>query len=404
MKRLCLSLLVLTFLLAAGSLPAQTDDVQTCVVVLSGQNRNRTVAGMIDVECGTVTPIVGHSAPFGNWGVASNYGQIRDTDQFRGWSHEDGPTTKRQWNSCTSFYPPPDCDHYNTPPGICRTQSSPSPVTHGTMVYRSTFETCDPTNVPGKTPTTYIGCQQEGGTVSQSSNYMTLYELDGWKSQYSGDGHDLVETLYFPGTSVTLTGCNYYGCPEKTSAWVDDDEDRDTSPLAHVDAQLRMTGRAYLEGTCGWTPPTTTPVIDSFTASPPTITAGESATLRWTTEGADSAAIDQGVGSVTPLAAGSVSVSPAATTKYTITATKGKGDDVVNVDRHGDHHRYCSPEAGTMSRASSLHFSPRGEAKWVRGPSGRGARRPRQQYGPLAFHESRDTNHGLQGFSLKTDH
>ena len=30
---------------------------------------------------------------------------------------------------------------------------------------------------------------------------------------------------------------------------------------------------------------------------------------------------------------------------------------------------------GTPCRTSSLHFSPRGEAKWVRGPSGRGASR-----------------------------
>ena len=166
MKKFCLALLVLIFLLAAslGSLPAQ-DSEQTCVVVLSGQNQNRTVAGLIDVECGTVIPLVGHSAPFGNWGVASNYGQIRDTDQFRGWSHEDGPTTKRQWNSCTSLYPKGNCDHYNTPPGICLTQSSPAIVTHGTMVYRTSFETCDPTDVPGETPTTYIGCQEHRGTA-----------------------------------------------------------------------------------------------------------------------------------------------------------------------------------------------------------------------------------------------
>ena len=57
-----------------------------------------------------------------------------------------------------------------------------------------------------------------------------------------------------------------------------------------------------------------------------------------------------------------------------------------------------------MCRASSLHVSPRGEVKCVREPSGRGASRPRQQRGPLAFHETRDTNHGLQGFSLKTNH
>ena len=44
-----------------------------------------------------------------------------------------------------------------------------------------------------------------------------------------------------------------------------------------------------------------------------------------------------------------------------------------------------------MSRASSLHVSPRGEVKCVRGPSGRGASRPRPQHVPLAFHETRNT-------------
>ena len=62
---------------------------------------------------------------------------------------------------------------------------------------------------------------------------------------------------------------------------------------------------------------------------------GGSTTLRWTTQGADSASLSQDVGddigavSATELAAGSRSVSPAETTKYTITATKGEGDDAV---------------------------------------------------------------------------
>ena len=68
----------------------------------------------------------------------------------------------------------------------------------------------------------------------------------------------------------------------------------------------------------------------TLTASPLSITRGASTTLSWTTEGADSASIDQGVGAVTPVDAGSVSVSPSSTTTYTITATKGEGDDAVS--------------------------------------------------------------------------
>ena len=70
---------------------------------------------------------------------------------------------------------------------------------------------------------------------------------------------------------------------------------------------------------------------------------------------------------------------------------------------------------GCSFRCSNLHFSPRGEAKCVRGPSGRGARRLARAgvlYGspaishffwskpgplPMLFtnHETRNTNHGL---------
>ena len=188
MKNSCLTLPALVSLLvsAAAGLPAQSVE-QTCVIVFTGQNRARTVAGSVNVECGGD----GHSAPFGNWGVSSNYGRKKDTDQFRGWKHEDGPSTKRQWNACTSLYPPPDCDYYNA--NHCRTQQSYSTVTHGTLVYRTTPEECIPP-VPGSFPVSYVGCRDQGGTVSQASNYMTLYELD-W------NGNDLVETLYFPRTS-----------------------------------------------------------------------------------------------------------------------------------------------------------------------------------------------------------
>ncbi len=64
------------------------------------------------------------------------------------------------------------------------------------------------------------------------------------------------------------------------------------------------------------------PVIESFTASPATITAGESATLSWgLVISADRAEIDNGIGGVaTP---GSTTVSPTTTTTYTMTATCG---------------------------------------------------------------------------------
>ena len=85
--------------------------------------------------------------------------------------------------------------------------------------------------------------------MGQSSNFMSLYELDGTAGPIRFDGNDLIETLYFPGTSVTLTNCTKEGCPEKTTGWVR--MTSDTSLTAHVEAELRMKASAYYEA-CDW--------------------------------------------------------------------------------------------------------------------------------------------------------
>jgi hypothetical protein len=61
----------------------------------------------------------------------------------------------------------------------------------------------------------------------------------------------------------------------------------------------------------------------TLTASPATTTAGGNTTLSWTTSGAASVSINQGIGSVA--ASGSRVVTPAATTTYTLTATNAGG-------------------------------------------------------------------------------
>ncbi len=66
------------------------------------------------------------------------------------------------------------------------------------------------------------------------------------------------------------------------------------------------------------------PVIDSFTAAPSTINENESATLSWSISDADSATIDNDIGSVDPVS-GSLEVSPLSTTTYTLTATNDDG-------------------------------------------------------------------------------
>jgi endonuclease/exonuclease/phosphatase family metal-dependent hydrolase len=65
------------------------------------------------------------------------------------------------------------------------------------------------------------------------------------------------------------------------------------------------------------------PSVNSFVASPASISLGQSSTLSWTTSNASTVAIDQGIGSVA--SSGSVTVSPTSTTTYTLTATNSQG-------------------------------------------------------------------------------
>jgi hypothetical protein len=68
----------------------------------------------------------------------------------------------------------------------------------------------------------------------------------------------------------------------------------------------------------------TTPVINSFSASPPSITTGASSTLSWETTGATSVQIAPG-GYNSTSTTGSTTVSPTTTTTYTLTAANAVG-------------------------------------------------------------------------------
>lgn len=65
------------------------------------------------------------------------------------------------------------------------------------------------------------------------------------------------------------------------------------------------------------------PSVESFSAGPNPIAAGETSTLTWTTSNATDVSIDNGVGAVA--ADGTAQVSPATTTTYTLTATGSGG-------------------------------------------------------------------------------
>jgi hypothetical protein len=71
------------------------------------------------------------------------------------------------------------------------------------------------------------------------------------------------------------------------------------------------------------TGPSQLPSINSFDASPASISAGESSSLSWTVTGASTVSIDQGIGNVA--LTGTRAVAPAATTIYTLTASSAAG-------------------------------------------------------------------------------
>ena len=223
---------------AASTLVAQSSE-ETCVIVFTGQNHHRTVSGVLDAECEAVSPTQWHDPPWGNWGVSSNYGEKDDTDQFKGWEPKG---SQRHWNSCTVYpeFMPPHPVYYNS--SDKRSQESNGTVTHGAMELRQTVSCPDPSDPYDDPP---VGCSAvEGWELTQSENYMTIYELD------KPDSDDLIETLYFPATSVTLRSCDHDGCPERRSSWVG--MASSTNPDAQVEAELRMKVSAQIFDACDW--------------------------------------------------------------------------------------------------------------------------------------------------------
>jgi hypothetical protein len=105
-----------------------------------------------------------------------------------------------------------------------------------------------------------------------------------------------------------------------------------TYVLTSCDNMCTITATATLEVSSGYTPPYgipspspygNLPLIVLFDINPPVISLGNSATMEWSVDGATSVSIDQGIGPVAP--SGSLTISPAASNFYTLTAINGAG-------------------------------------------------------------------------------
>lgn len=86
-----------------------------------------------------------------------------------------------------------------------------------------------------------------------------------------------------------------------------------------------LTALVFITG-CSGTPPSV-PIINSLSAIPSTINAGESSTLSWSVTDATTVTIDNGVGTVA--LSGSTTVSPTTTTTYTLTAATNSAGSVT---------------------------------------------------------------------------
>jgi uncharacterized protein (TIGR03437 family) len=222
-------------LLCATQLHAQVCRIQT-----SGLNRNRRAEGPVHAEC----PVSVHTVPFGNWGVTSNFGQKLNDHQFQGWCHDTPICDNRgncrtecqdgwyEWNSCTDIdeFRAPNCTLFNDKNCTAQATTTGQNV-HGTRSVDVTVRCPADTNADG--------ISDQGGCAdlkvfSNGTNFMSLYELD------PGTTDDLIQTMYFPDTSVSLT-CTVFGCLPAQSLWVMPNAyDSPTSP-AKVSAEFAMT-------------------------------------------------------------------------------------------------------------------------------------------------------------------
>ena len=169
---------------------------EACDVYLDFVNDDRRVPGAVNEECGLTPHNLDHG--YGNWGVESNTGRIRDSDQFHGWKPGKQNSRQRHWQSCTSEHPPPTCEHYND--DNCTKQKANA---DDDRVYaKGTFRRW------------HMSCRDRfsGGVHVVRSVYMSVYELD------SPDPDDFITTIGYGTITIPVT-CNALWTCTGDSGW-----------------------------------------------------------------------------------------------------------------------------------------------------------------------------------------
>lgn len=175
---------------------------QHCRIQYNMRNDNRYIWGApLYAECPGDGIIFPHSAPFGNFAVSSNVGDLDDSNQWPGWNGPwNDPDRTYEWSACSSVYPPPDCEFYNANSCTDQVSTSGSQGDYGNYgggwVYLSV--SC-PEDWNGDEIVDMGGCLDvDGMQFTVSGNFTSVYEYD------PGGGHEFIRTLHYPTRSVTL--------------------------------------------------------------------------------------------------------------------------------------------------------------------------------------------------------
>ena len=187
-------------------------------------NKERRVPGPVNTECGSGP---GHSAPWGNWGVDSNFGSRIDGFQFAGWrSHGSDPWL--QWNSCTTQrpldFPMGSTQWFNDPLPVWNKQKADPDIER---FYERTGWSSDPLGLPEPSQT----CADLTPEVyTYSGLYMHTYELD------PGCCDAITAYINYPDIDISMT-CNGSDYCEGESAWTQNNSSAGTQ---YAKAKIRV--------------------------------------------------------------------------------------------------------------------------------------------------------------------